>query len=82
MCVRLKPGGENEEAKGEKIVDPSSWTNGIVQISGGNAGLKSFGPYQSVIGPADGQESAYFKLIQPLFDAFMSGYNCTVFAYG
>ena len=61
--MRLKPGGKNEEAKGEKIVDPSSWSNGIVQVSGGSAGLKSFGPYQSVIGPDDGQESAYFKLI-------------------
>ena len=62
MCVRLKPGGENEEVKGgsnEKIVDQSAWANGYVHIDGSNAGKKAFGPYSTVVGPADGQESAY-----------------------
>ena len=80
VCVRIKP-GKDEEEKGEHIVD-NSWTNGQIKIAGGNAGARSFGPFSSVIGPTDGQETTYQKLIQPLYDAFMKGYNCTVFAYG
>ena len=78
----MKPGGEDEEAKGEKIIDPSSWARGKIKVDGSSTGLKTFGPYSSIISPTDGQESAYFQLIQPLYDAFMQGYNCTVFAYG
>ena len=52
VCVRMKPGGENEETKsGERIVDPSTWPSGIIKVDGASTGIKSFGPYHSVIGP-------------------------------
>lgn len=40
------------------------------------------GPFTSIIGPNEGQASAYDQVMGPLVNSFRSGINCTVFMYG
>lgn len=40
------------------------------------------GPFTSIIGPNEGQASAYDQVMGPLVDSFRQGINCTVFMYG
>lgn len=40
------------------------------------------GPYTSVIGPQEGQESTFSKVMEPMLKSFNDGYNCTAFVYG
>ena len=62
VCVRIKPGKDKEEQKGEHIVE-NSWQSGTIKIAGGPNGTRNFGPFSCVIGPTEGQHPTFSQLI-------------------
>jgi len=57
----------------------NEWDNGYVSMSDKGDRM---GPYTSVIGPQEGQENTFSKVMEPMLKSFNDGYNCTAFVYG
>lgn len=45
-------------------------------------GDTTVGRFTSVVGPEDGQQETFNKVMQPLVKSFEQGINCTIFVYG
>uniref|UniRef100_A0A914CNA4 Kinesin-like protein n=1 Tax=Acrobeloides nanus TaxID=290746 RepID=A0A914CNA4_9BILA len=81
VAVRVRPMNSGEiDAKGRPIVkvDYVAKSIGLKEKSG----VKTFGPFDRVYGPETTQSELYKELVTPLVKEVMSGYNCTIFAYG
>lgn len=77
VAVRLRPLNSRERLAGSNeliLCDPVTR-----QIA---AGSEHCFTYDSVFGPDSLQDDLFNELAKPLLDTFISGFNCTILAYG
>lgn len=60
---------------------PSSQRKNVAPSSTLSNGQKTF-TYDQVFGPSATQADVYERVVEPIVDEVLEGYNCTVFAYG
>ena len=94
VAVRCRPLNDRERSQGDRnilICDPSrrevQFNNPTVARKPSaktavNSSAKKTFTYDQVFGPEATQAQVYDKLVQPIVDEVLEGYNCTVFAYG
>lgn len=77
VAVRLRPLNAREQLAGaSELIHYSPHTSQI------HAGPEHCFQFDSVFGPDSSQQELFSTLVQPLLDSFLSGYNCTILAYG
>lgn len=80
VFVRVRPTNANE-TKSRSVVEVKSDTEISVKDSKQSNAYKKF-TFNNVFGPNSAQIDVYRAVVAPLIDEVLSGYNCTVFAYG
>ena len=80
VFVRVRPSNASE-VKSRCVVDLKSDKEITVKDSKQSSSYKTF-TFNNVFGPQSAQIDVYRSVVQPLIDEVLSGYNCTVFAYG
>ncbi|XP_034238721.1 kinesin-like protein KIF11-A [Thrips palmi] len=80
VFVRVRPSNASEQ-KSRSIVDLKSDREISVKDPKQSNTFKTFA-FNNVFGPNSAQVDVYRSVVQPLIDEVLSGYNCTVFAYG
>ena len=97
VAVRCRPLNERETNFGEKSIikcdegrrevtyaPPNAQRKNLLSLapsSNGNPSHKTF-TYDHVFGPRASQADLYERVVEPIVDEVIQGYNCTVFAYG
>lgn len=97
VAVRCRPLNERESNFGEKSIikcdegrrevtyaPPNAQRKNIPSLapsSSANPSHKTF-TYDHVFGPRASQADLYERVVEPIVDEVIQGYNCTVFAYG
>uniref|UniRef100_A0A0K2UXY6 Kinesin 5 [Nasonia vitripennis] n=2 Tax=Lepeophtheirus salmonis TaxID=72036 RepID=A0A0K2UXY6_LEPSM len=81
VFVRARPLNKSETAKRSYSVVDTDGKKVIVKEKSNSSLTKTFS-FNGVFGPDCDQRMVYLKVVRPLIDQVMQGYNCTVFAYG
>lgn len=74
----FRPLNDTERNENGKYVVKSDNITSIVTVNNS----KQFGPFDKCYGPETTQQELYMDVVSPLIQEVLSGYNCTVFAYG
>lgn len=80
VFVRVRP-TNSSELKSRSIVDVKSDREVTVKDNKQSNAFKTF-TFNNVFGPNSAQVDVYRSVVHPLIGEVLSGYNCTVFAYG
>jgi kinesin family member 11 len=84
VAVRCRPLNAEERKLGQPSVVTCDTENKSIKISYGPTGkklLKSFN-FDKVFGTYSRQEEVFDSIVRPIVDETLSGFNCTIFAYG
>ncbi|XP_040583693.1 kinesin-like protein KIF11 [Lepeophtheirus salmonis] len=81
VFVRARPLNKSEKASRSYSVVDTDGKKVIVKEKSNSSLTKTFS-FNGVFGPDCDQRMVYVKVVRPLIDQVMQGYNCTVFAYG
>jgi kinesin family member 11 len=83
VAVRCRPLNDREVRAGEHaaLVCPSGRDEIVLTRRQTGARHQSYA-FDHVFGPGSSQEEVYKKLLEPIVQDVLNGYNCTVFAYG
>lgn len=96
VAVRCRPLNERERTHGDRIAVSCDEDRHEVVFtapslqrknqSSGNSGFNANGKktftYDHVFSQTASQEDVYCRVVEPIVDEVLQGYNCTVFAYG
>uniref|UniRef100_A0AC34F1U3 Kinesin-like protein n=1 Tax=Panagrolaimus sp. ES5 TaxID=591445 RepID=A0AC34F1U3_9BILA len=81
VAIRIRPLNEMEKSEKGKAVATCDRVTKMVSMMAPKE-QKFFGPFDWVYGSEASQTDIYMDIVNPLIQEVLSGYNCTVFAYG
>uniref|UniRef100_A0A914PJT1 Kinesin-like protein n=1 Tax=Panagrolaimus davidi TaxID=227884 RepID=A0A914PJT1_9BILA len=81
VAIRIRPINEMEKGEKGKSIAHCDRVTKMVTMNALKE-QKLFGPFDAVYGAEASQTDIYMDIVNPLIQEVLSGYNCTVFAYG
>ncbi|RAO65196.1 uncharacterized protein BHQ10_001208 [Talaromyces amestolkiae] len=82
VVVRCRGRNDREIQENSAVVVSTEGTNGVELSMGPNALSNKAYHFDKVFSPAADQTTLFDDVVTPILNEMLSGYNCTIFAYG